>query len=226
MKDHSASVKDVETTDNLCSSSLAACSTELKSLIVALNGGSLTVKYFDINSKHTVAGISYDLDVPFVAINRPGYMSVTSTPRKDRHQLESACWLKEIVLPVVWEIFDQRSCTSIVLLGHSMATPITILTMVLHVREQRAKSPLAGIIISAKEAAPRLSSPLENIKGQLPGRLDFLLTDHSLFGRSYFDHIKDPGHIFILRNEQMALNGTCLTRWNGAWRLRCQCCTH
>jgi hypothetical protein len=61
-------------------SHLAPPKYEIKSLVVAVHGGSYTRDYFDANENHSIRHVSQFLGIPVIAINRPWYQSTSPVP--------------------------------------------------------------------------------------------------------------------------------------------------
>src|SRR4051812_20000949 len=74
-------------------------------LVVGLHGGSYCAAYFDVDTKHTAALSSSTLSVPFIAINRPGYLgssSIYPLPPNSSDPETHADWLHKYILPALW----------------------------------------------------------------------------------------------------------------------------
>ncbi len=123
-------------------------------LIICLHGASYSAQYFDVNPKHTASIISNALNVPVVAIDRPGYKSSTSfypIPNDSSYPQEYGKWLHHYILPGLWTEFGQpNGCNSIALHCHSLGATGAVIAAGMHAIESSdSKSyPLAGISMS------------------------------------------------------------------------------
>ncbi|KAI8305524.1 hypothetical protein K4K61_005226 [Colletotrichum sp. SAR11_59] len=91
-------------------------------------------------------------EVPFVAIDRPGYEQTTAVgniPETSSFQEEWGKLLHQQLLPAIWKEFGvANDCSSIVLHCHSLGTPGACVAAALHAKETSPAYPLAGISIS------------------------------------------------------------------------------
>ncbi|KAK3376152.1 Alpha/Beta hydrolase protein [Lasiosphaeria ovina] len=139
---------------------------QYRPLMVGLHGGSYSGEYFDVDDKHTAALASTGLGVPFVAIDRPGYGDSTPfspIPKRSSNHEMGADWLHNLALPAVWATYGEpQGCNSVVLLCHSLGSPVAIMAAAkLASEEEQAANgntdgpghkppryPLAGIAMS------------------------------------------------------------------------------
>jgi pimeloyl-ACP methyl ester carboxylesterase len=126
-------------------------------LFVLLHGGTCTPHHFDLDDKHTYSSVADALDIPIVAIDRPGYGGTSTflplSGAEDEggqplYHLETARWLHEYILPALWQDFRNKAgCTGLVVLGHSMAGEQMVIVGGLYSRDQAPAYPLKGIVI-------------------------------------------------------------------------------
>jgi pimeloyl-ACP methyl ester carboxylesterase len=125
---------------------------QYKPLIVGLHGGGYKSGYFDADPKHTASIASEAFGVPFVAVDRPGLggtSSILPIPLDSNYPDECAKQLHHHILPKAWaEVGIPNNCNSIVILGHSLGTAVSVATAALHAREEEAPYPLGGLIVS------------------------------------------------------------------------------
>ncbi|KAH7399718.1 hypothetical protein BKA64DRAFT_670270 [Cadophora sp. MPI-SDFR-AT-0126] len=123
-------------------------------LVICLHGGTYSAQYFDVDVNHTAAFASNGLEIPVLAINRPGYEDSTSfypIPEESSYPQEYGSWLHANILPALWAKFGEpNGCNCLVLHCHSLGATGAIIAASKHGKEpQSAKSyPLAGITIS------------------------------------------------------------------------------
>lgn len=148
-------------------------------LLVALHGGSYTAKYFDVDENHTASFASNGLRVPFVAINRPGYLDSTSLlpiPKGSNYPQEYGAALHRHILPALWTEFGQpNGCNSIILLAHSLGTTGAIIAAGLYAKEIDKTYPLAGISFSGfgTQVAGPAPQPAKDSNGLPPPTITF-----------------------------------------------------
>ncbi|KAL3300069.1 Alpha beta hydrolase fold protein [Colletotrichum asianum] len=120
-------------------------------VIVGLHGGCYCSAYFDVN-EYSARHMSSATEVPFVAIDRPGYEQTTAVgniPETSSFQEEWGKLLHQQLLPAIWKEFGvANDCSSIVLHCHSLGTPGACVAAALHAKETSPAYPLAGISIS------------------------------------------------------------------------------
>ncbi|KAL8709931.1 MAG: hypothetical protein Q9220_005381 [cf. Caloplaca sp. 1 TL-2023] len=124
-------------------------------LIVAIHGGSYSAAYYDVGQNNSAAPCSAFFGVPFIAIDRPGYLDSTPLPapipEDSSYCQEEGKYLHNEVLPAIWKMYSkEHPVSSIVILAHSLAVPMTIVAAAL-TAESSSKEPsyrLAGIILS------------------------------------------------------------------------------
>ncbi|KAH7062523.1 hypothetical protein B0J12DRAFT_645694 [Macrophomina phaseolina] len=123
-------------------------------LVVALHGGSHSAHYYDFDASHTAAPLSTALSVPFIAINRPGYLASTSflplPPSDTRAHFEvHGAWLHAHILPLLWTTYGARArCNAIVLFAHSLGAPGAVVCAALHAADAAPAYPLCGLVFS------------------------------------------------------------------------------
>ena len=119
-------------------------------LVVCVHGGSYDAEYFDVDSEHSVVGISQALKIPVVAMNRPGYGGSTPLPPLTDNRSwgeQQGQYLNTTILPAVWEHFGTRSgATCVVLYGHSVGAMVVTIAAGSHTGT--GGYPLAGLITS------------------------------------------------------------------------------
>lgn len=132
----------------------AALHDSRRPLFVAIHGGSYNSTYFDADAKHTAALCSNGLGVPVVAIDRPLYQETSSfypLPEGKTYHEGLAAQLHKHILPTIWKEYG-RSCGSMVLHCHSLATPSAVILAGWHARERAEGAtpayPLSGLTIS------------------------------------------------------------------------------
>ena len=121
-------------------------------LIVALHGGTHSARYYDLDAKNSASLASNGLQVPFVAVNRPGYLDSTPfdpIPEGSSQTEQSGEWLHQHILPAIWtEYGEPQSCNCIILHCHSLGTPGAVIAAAKHAAEAEHAYPLGGIIFS------------------------------------------------------------------------------
>ncbi|KAL8903743.1 MAG: hypothetical protein Q9171_007295 [Xanthocarpia ochracea] len=114
-------------------------------LIVGLHGGSYSADYYNATPTYSASAYSAFLRVPFVAINRPGYKDSTALPdalpEGSTFFQEEGRYLRNEILPAVWKAYAaDYGVSSIVILGHSLAVPMTIVAAALHATTSSSSS--------------------------------------------------------------------------------------
>ncbi|KAL8937756.1 MAG: hypothetical protein Q9216_004262, partial [Gyalolechia sp. 2 TL-2023] len=122
-------------------------------LIVALHGGAYSAHYYDATPSHSALPYSKFLSVPFLSINRPGYLDSTALPapipEESTYCQEEGKYLHYEILPAIWKAYAKEyGVSSIVILAHSLSVPMTVVAAALNALEQKPSYPLAGIILS------------------------------------------------------------------------------
>ena len=121
-------------------------------LIVCIHGGTFDSSYFDSTPELSIERVTSLLNIPVVAVDRPGYGQTATLGKLEANETwlqESAKRLHNTILPVIWHKFADRA-NSIVLWGHSIGTATTIAIAGLHGQSQEAAGyPLSGLICSA-----------------------------------------------------------------------------
>ncbi|KAL8995907.1 MAG: hypothetical protein Q9188_006700, partial [Gyalolechia gomerana] len=122
-------------------------------LIVALHGGTYSAHYYDATPSNSALPYSKFLNVPFVSLNRPGYLDSTALPtpipQNSTYCQEEGKYLHHEILPAIWKAYsEEHGVSSIVILAHSLSAPMTIVAAALNALEDRKSYPLAGIILS------------------------------------------------------------------------------
>ncbi|KAI4180820.1 MAG: hypothetical protein L6R41_006994 [Letrouitia leprolyta] len=128
-------------------------STAYTPLIVALHGGAYSAHYYDATPSHSALAYSKFLNVPFVSLNRPGYLDSTALrapfAEDSTYCQEEGKYLHHEILPAIWKAYSKEyGVSSIVILAHSLSAPMTIVAAALNASEQKSSYPLAGIILS------------------------------------------------------------------------------
>ncbi|KAK0642212.1 hypothetical protein B0T16DRAFT_381439 [Cercophora newfieldiana] len=130
----------------------SASASKHRPLVVGLHGASYGATYFDVDAKHTALLTSNALSVPFVAVNRPGYLGSTSIYPLSASSSDPethGAWLHKYILPALWKEFGlPQGCNSLVLHCHSLASPGGVIAASYHASSPDPEYPLAGIIFS------------------------------------------------------------------------------
>ncbi|TQN63990.1 hypothetical protein CSHISOI_11432, partial [Colletotrichum shisoi] len=120
-------------------------------LLVGLHGGCFSSAYFDVDD-HSARHVSAATGVPFVAIDRPGYMDtspVEAIPETSSFHQEWGTFLHRSILPALWDEFGvPNGCSSIALHCHSLGAPGGCVAAALHGGEASPAYPLAAVTIS------------------------------------------------------------------------------
>ncbi|KAL8712881.1 MAG: hypothetical protein Q9225_006878, partial [Loekoesia sp. 1 TL-2023] len=122
-------------------------------LIVGLHGGSYSAHYYDATPSHSALPHSTFLRVPFISLNRPGYLDSTALPTPlpegSTWPQEEGKYLHREILPAIWKTYSRElGVSGIIIIGHSLSVPMTIVAAALNAVEQEKSYPLAGIIVS------------------------------------------------------------------------------
>lgn len=122
-------------------------------LIVALHGGAYSAHYYDATPAYSALPYSRSLNIPFISLNRPGYLDTTalraSFPEDSTYCQEEGKYLHHEILPAIWKAYGKEyGVSSIVIMAHSLSSPMTIVAAALNASEQKTSYPLAGIILS------------------------------------------------------------------------------
>lgn len=127
-------------------------STPFRPLIILIHGGTCTAHNFDVSPTNTASLEADNLAIPVVSINRPRYLDSTplTVPEGSTyHQELGNIIYHQQLLPMLWEKFGKsEDCSSMVLLGHSMACPGIIVAAGLYADDKSPKYPLSGIVLS------------------------------------------------------------------------------
>lgn len=119
-------------------------------LVVCVHGGSYDAAYFDMDPEHSVASISQALNIPVVAISRPGYGESTPLPPITDNRSsgeQQGQYLNTNILPALWANFGTRSgATCVVLLAHSIGAMVATIAAGCHTGTEGYT--LAGLITS------------------------------------------------------------------------------
>lgn len=130
-------------------------------LMICLHGSTYCAKYFDAHDNYSIRKASSLLNIPVLALNRPGYkqtpdLAKCSNTGTDTHLQNEAAWLHRLVLPLLWRAFGPSlGCTSLVLNGHDSGGAIAMLIASLHGADKPKEQPypLSGLIMSGLGAA-------------------------------------------------------------------------
>ncbi|KAL8761735.1 MAG: hypothetical protein Q9184_002177 [Pyrenodesmia sp. 2 TL-2023] len=121
-------------------------------LVVAIHGGGYCAQYYDATRSNSTLPISSFLHVPCIAINRPGYLDSTAlgpVPEHSTYCQEEGKYLHHKILPAIWKTYGEAyGVSNIVILAHSLSTPMTVVAAALHAHEGGQSYPLAGVILS------------------------------------------------------------------------------
>ena len=131
----------------------AIMSTPYKPLVIAIHGGTCTAHNFDVSPANTASLEADNLSTPVVSINRPSCLDsspMPASPESSTYQQELGKTVyHEQLFPLLWEQFGKPAhCTSMVLLGHSMACMGIVIAAGVHADDSSPKYPLSGIILS------------------------------------------------------------------------------
>ena len=121
-------------------------------LVVAIHGGTYSAQYFFPDAKHSVLPISQALQIPFLAINRPGYKDSTPfpapIPKGSSYLREEGKYIHEHILPTIWNTYaTSLGVNSIVIMSHSLGASAATVTSGLHAASKEKLYPLAGLVI-------------------------------------------------------------------------------
>ena len=119
-------------------------------LIVAIHGGSYSASYFFADDQHSAAPLVSALQVPFLAIDRPGYKDSTPippVPEGSTYLQELGKYLHHEILPALWDRYaSDAGASCLVLMAHSIGSPGAIVAAALNAESNLY--PLAGLIVS------------------------------------------------------------------------------
>lgn len=119
-------------------------------LIIAIHGGTYTADYFHIDEDHSAGNIARALNVPLIAIDRPGYKGTSplEIPNQSTYIREQGKYIHNEVIPAIWKAYSaQLGTSSVVLLGHSIGAAVAIVTASLW-EEYRSPYCLSGIVVT------------------------------------------------------------------------------
>lgn len=201
-------------------------------LLVALHGGTYTAKYFDVDASHSASSTSNGLEVPFIAINRPGYADSTSfcpIPTSSSYTEEYGTWLHRYILPALWQTFGEpNGCTCIVLLSHSLGAPGAILAASMHAKETIKPYPLAGISMSG--FGSQTLYPPTNLPPSGPGATtvtfppqfkDSILLQKGHADPEMYKYTQELNHDMTIE-EAMSIENSWFPKWR-EWAKRVAC---
>ncbi|KAB8079061.1 Alpha/Beta hydrolase protein [Aspergillus leporis] len=129
-------------------------------LVICIHGGSYDSEYFDIDPQHSIFVLGELLQIPIVAIDRPGYGGSTAYPDpKIRNEdldrqgttfaQEQGKYLHSIVLPALWKEFGPKSsASSMIILAHSIGGMMAVVAAASFTDANTKKYPLSGMVIS------------------------------------------------------------------------------
>ncbi|OJK03575.1 hypothetical protein ASPACDRAFT_111440 [Aspergillus aculeatus ATCC 16872] len=119
-------------------------------LIVCIPGGSYGARYFDVEGTQSVLELSTCLNIPVIALDRPGYGASTPAPNIENaptYAQAQGRYFNSTILPALWQAFATRAeASSMVLLSHSIGAMIATISAGCYTGLE--KYPLAGIITS------------------------------------------------------------------------------
>lgn len=154
-----------------------------KPLLVCIHGGTYSSRYFDTTPTQSVEAITSGLEIPVIAIDRPGYQGSTApTLCGDQTSIqENGILLHTIVLPALWREYGKPAgATTMILLGHSVGGYTSIVIGGLHGNDSSPSYPLGGLIISGVGIGFIVDNPTEELlaifagassEGQWPSHL-------------------------------------------------------
>jgi pimeloyl-ACP methyl ester carboxylesterase len=149
----------------------------------------MTSAYFDATPDTSAAPTALALGLPFIAIDRPGYAGSTpilpQQPQDDDTYFQAeGRYLHQHILPAIWKRYAKpANAACLVLLGHSMGCPGTIVAAGLAALEPISPYILGGIIVTGWGTAP--SAPPEHGQAMLAGKTwtdRIAFPDISIFG--------------------------------------------
>ncbi|KAL8795698.1 MAG: hypothetical protein Q9195_001936 [Heterodermia aff. obscurata] len=143
-------------------------------LIVAIHGGTYSASYFFADDQHSALPVASALQVPFIAINRPGYKDSTpipAVPEDSSYLQEVGKYLHHEILPALWKRYaSDVGASCFVLLTHSLGSPPAIVAAALNAGSNLY--PLAGLIMSGfgseLNKGPGFYAQLEMLKSNPP----------------------------------------------------------
>jgi pimeloyl-ACP methyl ester carboxylesterase len=155
-----------------CLPPATAASPQKRPLIIAIHGGTMTSKYYDLTPDTSAAPIAMALGFPFVAIDRPGYGASSGLPPRlqegDSWHQQEGRHLHQQILPALWNHFGRRSgAASMVMMAHSLGAPGSIVASALHADEPHTY-PLSGAIWSG--CGFRSKMPVKSARAMLQGK--------------------------------------------------------
>lgn len=125
-------------------------SAQIRPLIVCIPGGSYDSRYFDVQGAQSIFNLSSCLQIPVIAIDRPGYGESTPAPDFENaptYAQAQGIYLNSVVFPLLWQTFaDSAEASAIVLLSHSIGAMIATIAAGSYTGLE--DYPLAGIITS------------------------------------------------------------------------------
>ena len=126
-------------------------------LIVAIHGGGYTSTYYNALPTHSAAPYSAFLNVPFLALDRPGYANSsplpTPFPEGSTYLQEEGKFLHNVILPAIWKAYgEEYRVDSIVIVAHSLSVPMSIVAAALNAESSSSDRseayPLASLVFS------------------------------------------------------------------------------
>ena len=141
-------------------------------LIIAIHGGTYNASYFFADDQHSALPLVTALQVPFLAINRPGYKDSTpipAVPEDSTYLQEVGKYLHHEILPALWKRYaSDVGASCFVLLTHSLGSPGAIVAAALNAESNLY--PLAGLIMSGigseGKKGPQVDAQLEMLKAK------------------------------------------------------------
>ena len=141
-------------------------------LILAIHGGTYNASYFFADDQHSALPLASALQLPFLAINRPGYKDSTpipTVPEDSSYFQEVGKYLHHEILPALWKRYaSDVGASCFVLMTHSLGSPGAIVAAALNAESNLY--PLAGLIMSGfgseLEKGPGFYAQLEMLKSK------------------------------------------------------------
>ncbi|KAJ5595559.1 uncharacterized protein N7459_001767 [Penicillium hispanicum] len=171
--------------------------TQFVPLLVCLHGGTYDSEYFDASPECSIGQISDALQVPVIAIDRPGYGEghhhVPPATTEVTYAQQQGRYINTKLLPALWRKYQPKSgATSIVIMGHSVGAMMATVAVGSYVGTEGY--PLAGIITSGigAEHDPAVSA---NLKSMVKPGTQSLTFDPALkdaMTRPQGRHLADP----------------------------------
>ncbi|KAF2099024.1 hypothetical protein NA57DRAFT_56652 [Rhizodiscina lignyota] len=139
-----------------------------QTLIIGLPGGCYDAKYFDAHPTASPLKLAEDLDIPFVALNRPSYSGSSPMPEYDASkqtwmQAQGPYIVETIVPAVLKTVSDAVPIKNVVLYGHGTGAAIVTIAAAAYSKTFKSGNPLpytlAGVIVSSIASSAAVGGP-------------------------------------------------------------------